>query len=72
MKSAAAPNGRAIPIASAQISSKSVTDDVLGQVRRLPAVNLKNSLVRMKRYLSEYRHQIVRNSSIPYGLRTIF
>jgi hypothetical protein len=65
MKSAAAPNNRAPPIASSQISSKSVTYDVLGQVRRLPAVNVKDSLVRMKRHPSEIRHQIVKKPSIP-------
>ena len=43
-----------------------------GQVSRLPAINVKDSLVRMKRLASKFRHYIVKNSSIPHELGTIF
>ena len=43
-----------------------------GQVGRLPAINVKDSLVRMKRLASKFRHYIVKNSSIPHELGTIF
>ena len=43
-----------------------------GQVCRLPTINVKDSLVRMKRLPSEVRHYIVKTSSIPHKLGTIF
>ena len=43
-----------------------------GQVCRLPTINVKDSLVRMKRLPSEVRHYIVKNSSIPHEPGTIF